>query len=138
MNKPLCPYCGARSMLVDSAEVYRRSYGPIYLCRPCQAWVGVHKGTTNPLGRLANAELRTWKMRAHAAFDPHWRGEKRKRGLAYGALAKALNIHRPDCHIGMFDLDACQRVVMACEYGLVVDLMEAELTTSHPTAKEPQ
>jgi hypothetical protein len=34
--------------------------------------VGCHKGTTKPLGRLADAELREWKKRAHAAFDPVW------------------------------------------------------------------
>jgi hypothetical protein len=54
-----CPYCGQPAIYVDSAAVYRiGSYGMIYLCRPCQAWVGVHPGTDQPLGRLANAELR--------------------------------------------------------------------------------
>ena len=33
------------------------------------AYVGVHKGTDKPLGRLANAELRYWKKRAHAAVS---------------------------------------------------------------------
>ena len=59
-----CDYCGRPAQLTDSAIVYGRSYGLIYYCAPCQAWVGVHKGTTTPLGRLANHELREWKKAA--------------------------------------------------------------------------
>jgi len=118
----LCPYCGAEAILVDSAEVYNgRSFGLIYLCRPCQAWVGVHKGTERPLGRLANKELREWKMRAHAAFDPMWkpasadpptRGQNRT--AAYHWLAKQLGVLPEACHIGWFDVDQCRRVVEIC------------------------
>lgn len=51
----ICPYCGCFAEFVDSSCVYNgKSYGMIYLCRPCVAWVGVHKGTDNALGRLAN------------------------------------------------------------------------------------
>lgn len=126
---PTCPYCGQLSELTDSAEVYHgRSYGPIYLCRDCQAWVGVHKGTTKPLGRLANKELRDWKKKAHAAFDPLWQKklEKRRRergpeyrkfwarGSGYKWLAGQLGIPAKECHIGMFDVRMCQRVVDIC------------------------
>ncbi|HMH34965.1 MAG TPA: zinc-finger-containing protein, partial [Puia sp.] len=45
------------------------SYGMIYLCRPCQAWVGVRKGTNIAPGRLANQELRLWKINAHESLD---------------------------------------------------------------------
>ena len=31
----------------------------IYICKPCDAYVGVHKGTDKALGRLANKELRS-------------------------------------------------------------------------------
>ena len=119
---PICPYCGNSSELADSAEVYRKSYGPIYICRPCNAWVGCHKGTETPLGRLANAELRTMKKKAHAAFDPLWRAKirkegvskKRARGAGYKWLAKQLGVRFEDCHIGMFDEETCQRVVDVC------------------------
>jgi hypothetical protein len=100
---------------VDSAEVYRgQSFGPIYLCRPCQAWVGCHKGTTNSLGRLANRELRAAKQQTHAMFDPLWvRGSKRNaaRRNAYRWLAKQLQISEELCHIGLFDLSDCTRAI---------------------------
>lgn len=115
---PICPYCNCKSRLTDSAKVYGRSYGMIYICWPCSAWVGVHENSGNkPLGRLANAELREWKKKAHAAFDPRWRNEKprsRARRDAYKWLAGKLGIDLNDCHIGEFDVDLCKRVVGVC------------------------
>ena len=61
MRKVYCDYCGRQAEYVDSKVVYGKSYGMMYLCRNCMAYVGVHKGTDKPLGRLANAELRYWK-----------------------------------------------------------------------------
>ncbi len=125
-----CPYCHQAVVLTDSAEVYHaRSFGPIYLCRPCQAWVGCHKGTTTPLGRLADKELREWKQKAHAAFDPLWQAKLQRRraergpdyrkhfarGSGYKWLAEQLGIPVEACHIGMFDLATCKRVVELCK-----------------------
>jgi len=116
VTNPTCPYCNQASILVDSAEVYHgRSYGPIYLCRPCKAYVGVHKATNEPLGRLANADLRRLKMRAHEAFDPIWKSGRMKRKEAYSWLSSALCIDVNDCHIGMFNEEACEQVVRVCE-----------------------
>ena len=123
MPKPTCPYCEEPAVFTDSAEVYGgRSYGMIYLCRPCQAWVGVHRGTETPLGRLANKELRRAKVAAHAAFDPLWKRKIEKegckkhvaRGAAYRWLAEQLEIDFDDCHIGMFDVETRKRVVEVC------------------------
>ena len=64
MRKVYCDYCGRQAEYVDSKVIYGKSYGMMYLCRNCMAYVGVHKGTDKPLGRLANAELRYWKKAA--------------------------------------------------------------------------
>lgn len=76
----MCPYCGAETEFVDSKEVYGTgmSYGMVYLCRPCAAYVGVHRGTNKALGRLANVELRRLKMEAHKVFDPLWERKMRQ------------------------------------------------------------
>src|SRR5580700_2416837 len=80
----ICPYCEQPAKLVDSAEIYGgRSYGWAYLCSPCRAYVGCHDGTKRPLGRLANADLRAAKIRAHDAFDKLWRGGAMSRSQAY-------------------------------------------------------
>lgn len=107
-----CPYCGKPAKLVDSIEIYKtRSYGKAYLCKECDAYVGCHKGTDRPLGRLANAELRMWKQRAHAAFDILWQTKEFDRKSAYAWLADKLDIPIESCHIGMFDVDRCQQVI---------------------------
>ena len=112
-----CAYCGAGCELVTGRDVYphRRDLASIKIwrCVPCEAHVGCHPGTSNPLGRVANAELRRAKMAAHAAFDPLWKSKRMKRRDAYGALAKALGISVHDTHIGMFDVEMCRRVVDA-------------------------
>ena len=65
----VCPYCSQPTEYADSSEVYSKNYGKIYLCRPCEAWVGVHEGTNKALGRLADERLRYWKKQAHYFFD---------------------------------------------------------------------
>ena len=114
MKKVNCDYCGRKTEFVDSSVVYGRSYGMIYYCRTCRAWVGVHKGTEQPLGRLANAELRYWKKQAHAAFDPIWKYGSMKRHNAYGWLSSQLNIPHDKTHIGMFDVGQCKQVIQVC------------------------
>lgn len=54
-------------------------------------------------------------MAAHAAFDPIWKSGQKKRGSAYAWLCDRLGIDKKDCHIGMFDVDMCKRVVAACK-----------------------
>ena len=111
----ICPYCNSEASLVTGREVYpgrRWLYGKrFYLCEPCDAYVGCHDGTTKPLGRLANAELRAAKIAAHAAFDPLWKSGRMTRQEAYGWLAMQLKMERNHCHIGMFDVETCQLVV---------------------------
>jgi len=80
-------------------------------CDPCKAYVGCHPGTTNPLGRLANSELRKAKQKAHAAFDPIWKSGKLKRKAAYKWLADKIGIAEQNCHIGMMDVYQCLAVV---------------------------
>lgn len=118
----ICDYCNNEAQLVDGESIY--PHRPdlyqlrFYSCVPCNAWVGCHKGTTKPLGRLANAELRQAKIAAHAAFDPLWRSSSQSREGAYKWLAKQLGIPRADCHIGMFNVETCRRVVEICTQSL--------------------
>lgn len=114
-----CDYCGEDAALVVGAAVYPHRHDlrdlPFWHCRMCSAWVGCHSGTITPLGRLADAHLRAAKQRAHAAFDPLWKGGRMKRGQAYSWLAGKLNIAKQECHIGMFTEEQCDRVVEVCQ-----------------------
>lgn len=111
-----CPYCRRPARLVDATEIYVRSYrvgGKAWLCRPCGAWVGTHRNSPShkPLGRLANAELRAWKQRAHEAFDPLYRFGFMSRSEAYGWLAREMKLPAEKAHIGMFGVEQCRRLV---------------------------
>ncbi len=120
--KPVCPYCGNVASLVTGEAIY--PHHPdlhsqrFWQCSPCHAYVGCHKPNkrlgfdgTQPLGRLANPELRKAKVNAHAAFDSLWRNGSMDRNRAYAWLAGELGIGVEDCHIGEFDVDTCKRVV---------------------------
>lgn len=106
-----CAYCNAPTAYVDSSVVYRRSYGMIYMCSACRAWVGVHKGTSVALGRVANAELRDLKKSVHAVFDPIWKQGHLSRGKAYGWLALRMDLSIQECHVGMFDEKQCRLAI---------------------------
>ena len=113
-TKVKCQYCGNAAQLVDSRAVYKKSYGNIWICYPCDAYVGCHKGTYKPKGSLANIELRKARIRAHDAFDYYWKTGNISRKRAYLWLADRLGIKFNDCHIGMFDIETCDRVVEIC------------------------
>ena len=116
MRNVYCPYCGRQAEYVDSKVIYGRSYGMAYLCRNCDAYVGGHRGTDEPLGRLADASLRKWKKAAHAAFDPLWKAGrfKGKRNAAYLWLAQQLGLPVSETHIGMFDVEECISTILIC------------------------
>ena len=109
---PVCPYCDEESSLVGGDGVYPHrkdlAHKRFYVCHSCGARVGCHPGTSKPLGRLANDELRKLKMACHANFDPIWRefknaGYAGARHKAYAWLAERLSSERSECHFGMMD-----------------------------------
>lgn len=133
---PICPYCNTPSKLVDGQVIYPKRADlkslRFWQCSPCQAYVGCHKegayvvvngqkivsDGTLALGRLADRDLREFKQKAHAAFDPFWvhsPNRTKARHKAYAWLASALKIDPKDCHIGQFDLEQCFAVILACE-----------------------
>lgn len=124
----VCDYCGSEAELVGGDVIYPHrpdlAGKKIWRCSPCDAYVGTHQDSdAKPLGRLANRDLREAKIAAHAAFDPLWRAKVRRdgcsrskaRGKGYKWLAGQLGIEAKDCHIGMFDVETCRRVVAVVE-----------------------
>lgn len=116
-----CPYCGAEVVLKDADFIYHtaksRKWGKMWVCSNfprCNSYVGCHKGTTIPLGRLANERLRTLKAEAHKQFDPLWKSGLMSRKHAYRWLADMLKISPDECHIGMFDIKQCQKTIHLC------------------------
>jgi hypothetical protein len=55
------------------------------------------------------------KIAAHAAFDPFWKLEGMGRQDAYVWLARQMGMTRNQCHIGLFDVGQCQKVIEICQ-----------------------
>jgi hypothetical protein len=117
----ICPYCLRSTAYIDSSFVYGKSFGKIYHCRKCRAYVGVHKGTDKALGSLANQELRVWRRKAHKLFDGLWQkkmssgySKKVARRTAYLWLSGQMKTEFERTHIAMFDVDQCKKVVELC------------------------
>lgn len=123
-KKVRCPYCLDNAVLVTGDTIYPRRpdlhYKLFWLCRPCDAYVGCHAcghgDGSIPLGRLANPELRQWKMNAHSVFDALWKSQPNpvRRKEAYRWLAFQLGLTVKQCHIGWFDVARCKKVVDLC------------------------
>ena len=111
---PVCPYCGKDSVLRDSVIIYGKSYGMVWVCGDypdCDSYVGCHPRTDTPLGTLANYELRKWRKDTHRKIDALWKTGKHDRSKVYERLAKALKLHPKKCHIAMFDVEMCKKVI---------------------------
>ena len=107
-----CPYCGSPTQLVNDSEIYGKSFGTkCYVCRPCKAWVGCHKGTDKALGRVADSALRELKHKAHDVFDRIWKEKYLSRTEAYEILSIAFDLPSEQTHIGMFDEDLCRKTI---------------------------
>ena len=125
--KPICLYCGSAAEFVSGSDIYRwrpdLALLKFWRCSPCGAYVGCHKAGsyefkdgakirhdgTEPLGRLADADLRRAKMAAHTAFDPLWKSKGWGRRQAYSWLAGELALPVDRTHIGEFDSALCAR-----------------------------
>lgn len=116
----ICPYCGSAVSLASSAIVYSgRDYGNVWLCDnwpKCDAYVGAHKSTNVPLGRLANAELREWRKRAHSVFDSLWQSGEYTRTEAYAIMQQVMGMTEDEAHIGKFDVEECKRLISTLKF----------------------
>lgn len=127
-NEVICPYCQQAALRMTGRELYPRkpelANKHYHVCRNCDAWIGCIDGTWEPIGHLANAELRRAKQDVYAAIEPiylkamsenNWT-KSLARNLVYGWLATELNMTSGTASIGDFDLKQCQLVLLICNY----------------------
>lgn len=117
----VCRYCGGVIRLVPAESIFGKRTKrlcmegeKVYQCQNCNARVCCHKGTTRPLGNVANEVLRLKRIEAHEAFDTLWHGWHISRTQAYKWLSQQLRIPVDKTHIGGFEMDECQRVIELC------------------------
>lgn len=116
----ICQKCMRKAKLVTGEYIFpfNKKYKDhnYYVCEGCGDYVGCHEGTTKALGTLADKRLREKRIQVHRAFDQIWKDSPISRKQAYEYLAEKLDIPLVKCHIGLFDLQLCQRAleVMVC------------------------
>jgi len=105
-----CNICGVQKsiILTDSSIIYGSSYGLIYYCTNCRAYVGVHDNAHNdhgekdaPKGTLADSELVKLRKVAHKLFDPLWKETNLSRKGAYQVLINVTHVSKERAHIAM-------------------------------------
>lgn len=101
-KKVLCQTCGATGIYQPVGP----NGVPAWLCRAypaCSSYVGVHAGTENALGTMANAELRAERVKAHGWIDRLWRGKKTPtRTEVYQVVSQFLGVrhfHVAQCNL---------------------------------------
>lgn len=136
-----CPYCKKEAVFFKtSTHLYGSDYGPLWMCEDCVAYVGCHRGTSNPLGTLANKELRLWRKKAHQAFDLLWESGLMSRRNAYKFLQHALGLSRKQCHIAKFNVGLCYLTTIVCyDLGMIDDVVEEfKIYSNHEQKKETE
>jgi len=119
--KASCSHCDGPCRATTGAQVYPHlphlAAKVIYVCDPCEARVGAHAASGEPLGTAANAELRRLRMAVHDLLDRPWRAapagptRQRLRREAYKGLSAALDLPEGQTHVGMFNVERCQRAL---------------------------
>ncbi len=118
----ICRYCGGVIRRVPGQQIYGDAAAMrlklwnewFYQCQNCNARVGCHRGTTRPLGNVANEVLRLKRMETHQVFAAYWKGRHMSRTAAYKWLSKKMGLPEEKAHIGGFKMDQCQQVIDIC------------------------
>lgn len=120
-----CPYCGAKASLRPASAVYGTatkvpdSY--LYVCDRyprCDSYVGAHKRTKEPMGTLANGDLRNKRIQAHKAFDWMWKSGLMTKWQAYKWMQGKLALTDEQAHIAKFSEYMCDRLIIECNRAL--------------------
>lgn len=100
--------CPTHNLKMDHTST---RYGARYDCPVDDCTVMCWGG---PTSRPADQETRDARILAHAALDPLWKNELRRRkarSFVYKALAEFMGLSPKETHIGMFTTSQCFAVV---------------------------
>lgn len=118
-----CPYCGSTAVLRPANFVYHDGDPKRHLCvcsryPECDAYVSVDERTLEPLGTLANGDLRHRRIEAHRLFDQIWRSHIMSRANAYRWLREKYGLREDQAHIAQFNDYLCEDLIRQCREAL--------------------
>lgn len=109
-----CPYCGTKAILRPANFIHGKnesSYGKhLYVCAnwpACDAYVAVHHASKQPMGTLANGDLRHKRLVAHRELNAFRKISGMSKWAVYVWLAAKLGLTSEEAHIGLFTEDMC-------------------------------
>lgn len=120
-KKPvLCPFCGGQALLREGSFLFENPViKKLYVCvryPECDSYVAAHEDSLEPMGPLADAELRKKRLLAHQYFDQLWKPTCGSRAIfsrkqAYRWLCDKLGGNTRHNHIGLMGAGMCDRVI---------------------------
>lgn len=109
-----CNYCNNEAIWCENKTIYGRNYGKsymVYYCKPCDAYVGCHNNTKQPLGSLANKELRELRKKSKNMWiekcNIDW-SDSRSKANGYRDLRNRLGY---EFHFGESTKEQCLQVI---------------------------
>lgn len=111
-KKIYCCACATdvQAVLVTGADVYPNRPDladlPFWRCNTCKNFVGCHhktKNRTNPLGVIADSQIKAARRHIHAVLDPLWKGGKISRKTIYKLLSEKLGYQYHTAEIKTLD-----------------------------------
>lgn len=107
-----CQYCNTAATLVSSFTFYGRDYGTnLWVCYPCEAYVGTRGNTATPLGTLAKKELRELRKQTHQLIDSYWKTGRMTRTMMYQKIQTIMGLSEEDAHVGKFNEEQCKELM---------------------------
>ena len=115
-NQMRCPYCGSPVVFRSADGIYHenKENTMLYVCSrypECDAYVRVHKGTKNPVGSLADPNLRALRREAHRYFNRLYETGLMDKRDAYQWLADIVSAPMSEAHIGHLGEYYCRQVI---------------------------
>ena len=115
-NQMRCPYCGSPVVFRSADGIYHenKENTMLYVCSrypECDAYVRVHKGTKNPVGSLADPNLRALRREAHRYFNRLYETGLMDKRNAYQWLADIVSAPMSEAHIGHLGEYYCRQVI---------------------------
>ena len=123
-----CPYCGSLAMLRPASAIHGLSdisagtY--LYVCRrwpACDAYVTADRRTKQPLGTLANGDLRHKRILAHHALHSVQTQLGMSRDQSYRWLQTQMGLPGDQVHIAKCGDYRCEQII---RIGNVKDILE--------------
>lgn len=127
-----CPYCGAPAIYRPASMVHGNNTWQkgthLYVCSQwpdCDSYVTAHKSSHQPMGSLANKNLRHKRIQAHQALEELRQTRHMETWAVYVWIQMKLKLTPDKAHIGMFSEDMCDRLIAICQESIQSNSMLA-------------